>query len=128
MNGNVLVIDDERDMCTLIERVLCKKGLGVKSSTNPMDAVELIKSENFILLIVDLRMPEMDGIEFIKRARQAGFRNKCIVITAYPSIDALKEAGKQGVSDILIKPLNILELEDAVARAINISENKEVMG
>lgn len=128
MDRNILVIDDERDMCTLIERVLGKKGLGVKSSTNPMDAIELIKGENFMLLIVDLRMPAMDGIEFIKKAREAGFSNKCIVITAYPSIDVLKEAGKQGVSDILIKPLNILELEDAVARAINNSENREVMG
>lgn len=128
MNVKILVIDDEKDMCTLIERVLKKKGFEVKSSTNPSDAIGLVEKEDFTLVIVDLRMPEMDGIEFIKMIRQADFRNKCILITAYPTIEVMREAKKQGISDVLIKPLNILELEDAVLRAVNGSENKEVTG
>ena len=116
MNRKILVIDDEDDMCILMERVLKKVGYEVKSAINPLDAIELVKREDFLLLIVDLKMPEMDGIEFIKRARHAGFRNKCIIITAYPTIDAMEEAKKLGVSDFLIKPLNILEVENAVLR------------
>ncbi|GBD98523.1 sporulation initiation phosphotransferase F [bacterium BMS3Abin07] len=127
MNRKILVIDDEKNMCTLCRRVLNKKGFDVKITTSALDAIGLVEKEDFMLLVVDLRMPEMGGVEFIKRARQAGFRNKCIIVTAYPNIDAMKEAKKQGVSDFLIKPFSILELEEAVLRAVDITEHKEVV-
>lgn len=123
----ILVIDDEKDMCTLIERVIRKKGFEVESTTSPSKAIDLVEKGEFALIIVDLRMPEMGGIEFIKKARRSGFKNRWILITAYPSLEAVGEAKNQGAYDVLVKPLNILELEDTVLRAVSSSENKEVM-
>ncbi len=127
MNRKILVIDDEKNMCTLCRRALSRKGFDVKIAISALDAIGLVEKEDFMLLVVDLKMPEMGGIEFIKRARQAGFRNKCIIVTAYPSVDAMKEAKKLGVSDLLIKPFSISELEKAVLRAVDITEHKEVV-
>jgi len=127
MHGKVLVIDDERDMCTLIARLLNKRGLEVEITTSTPDAVGLVEKGTYDLLIVDLKMPEINGIEFIKKVRQEGFRNTCIIITAHPSSNAMREAKKQNVFDFLIKPLDILELEEVVLRAIDAPEQKEVI-
>lgn len=118
----ILVIDDERDMGNLIARVLNRKGLEVKIATDPLEAIGLVERDDFLLIIVDLLMPEIDGIEFIKRVRQAGFKNKCIIITAYPTIEAMKEAKSLKVSAFLTKPLTIHELENAVLRAVDLHD------
>ncbi len=124
MKKKILVIDNEIDLCHLLERVLNKKGYDVNTTTNPFNAIDLLKQENYSLLLVDLRIPEMDGIEFIKRARGAGYSNKCFLISVSPTAEAIQEAKKLGISDFFTKPLIIQELEDAVSLAVNPSPNQ----
>ncbi|MBF0559634.1 MAG: response regulator [Nitrospirae bacterium] len=118
MGKKILVIDDEPDMRLLIERVLSRKGFDITTVAYAPDAVNLVEKDSFFLLITDLTMPEMNGLDLIKQVRQAGFNGKFIIITGLPTDDAMRDAREQGASDFLIKPLNMHDLENAVSRAI----------
>lgn len=114
----VLAVDDEEVVCESIRRVLTGEGYHVQTTTSPREGVELLRKDRFDLLLVDIKMPEMDGIEVLRRARDISPETEVLIITGYAAIDTAVEAIKLGAFDYLEKPVSPPQLLVATARAL----------
>jgi DNA-binding NtrC family response regulator len=116
-NFRILVVDDEKSIVTLLSRILKKEGYNVKSTTSPEKALETIRYFSPNLIITDLKMPEMSGVELLQRVKPERPEIDFIIITAYATVENAVDAMKSGAIDYLIKPLKSPdELRIAVAK------------
>jgi len=125
MKKVVLIIDDEDLVAKTISRLLTKSGCEVHLCRNGEEALKKIAAIAFDLLICDVRMPGLSGIETIKKARALALSlgrkaSREIVITGYAEDSAMKEAEQLKVADYIYKPFDLRVFMDAVAR--NLSE------
>jgi len=102
----VLVVDDEPGIRTFIEEVLKGEGLSVTLAEDGQAAVEILDRRTFHLMITDLRMPRLDGMELLRRARAAAPEMEVVVLTAHGTVETAVEAMKLGALDYLAKPLS----------------------
>lgn len=116
----ILVVDDEMKLPTLFKTVLEKEGYRVESAVSGPEALERLETEWFDLVISDLRMPDMDGLEFIKKAKALSPTIPCILLTAYGTIESAVAAMKEGAYDYLTKPIHNEELKLVVKRALQL--------
>lgn len=116
--AKILVVDDESAICELCARSLLRYGYGVVSTTSPLQAVEMMRQQEFDLLLLDVRMPEMDGLEVMRRVREFAPDVAIVVMTGYASVEAAIEAVKQGAADFLPKPFQLDNLRLAVSGAL----------
>jgi diguanylate cyclase (GGDEF)-like protein len=114
---NILVVDDEEIMRNLLCDVLTEAGYNVEAVSCGGEAIEKVQQEKFPIVVTDLKMPGMNGIEVIKGLRAINSGICVIVITAYPSIDSVIEAMREGIYDYIVKPFNIEELKLVIHRA-----------
>ncbi len=98
----ILIIDDEEKMCRLLKDILEVEKFNVEYALNGSDGIERLKKEDFDLLILDLRLPDMDGISLLKKIRDKGI--PVIMISAYGNIPMVVEAMKYGAEDFIEKP------------------------
>jgi len=109
MSGNILIIDDEKKMTVLIENALRDEGFSVVSSNSPEQALGLIKNHSFDIVITDLSMPKITGIDILEKVRQGG-GGDVILMTAYGSVETAVQAMKNGAADYIQKPFPMDEL------------------
>lgn len=121
--GNILVLDDEPVVLKSCERVLSPEGYGIRTTASAKEALTLLQSESFDLVITDLKMPEMDGIEFIRQVRQTVPDMNIVLITGYPSQESLKDALQMRILDYLPKPFSPSLLMDVVTNALSIAKS-----
>lgn len=121
--GNILVVDDENIVLKSCERVLMPEGYGVSTTTSPKDALSMLQSDSFDLVVTDMMMPEMDGIEFIRQVRQITPDMNIVLITGYPSQENIKEALGMRIIDYLPKPFSPSLLSEVVAGAIALKKS-----
>jgi len=114
----VLAVDDEQVVCESIRRVLSEEGYEVMTSTSSRQGLELLRKERFDLLLLDIKMPEMDGIELLKAARDVSPETEVLIVTGYATIETAVEAIKLGAFDYLEKPVSPPQLLVATARAL----------
>jgi len=114
----VLAVDDERVVCESIRRVLSEEGYDVVTSTDPREAIELLRRDGFDLLLLDIKMPEMDGLEVLRIARDISPETEVLIVTGYATIETAVEAIKLGAFDYLEKPVSPPALLVATARAL----------
>lgn len=114
---SVLVVDDELLIRDLLYDFFLEKGYKVSVADSGSVALEKLGKQSFDVLLVDLKMPNMDGIEFIKEARKKKIETPVVIITGFPSLETALEALRQRVSDYIIKPFNINQLFATVRRA-----------
>ena len=114
----ILVVDDEEAICELCARSLQRYGYNVTSTTSPHQALELLRQQEFDLLLLDMRMPEISGLEVMRQVRQFAPEMAIVVITGYASIETAIEAVRQGAADFLPKPFQLDNLRLAVAEAL----------
>ena len=114
---SVLVIDDELLIRDLLYDFFLEKGYKVSVADSGPGALEKLSKQSFDVLLVDLKMPAMDGIEFIKEVRKMKIPTPVVIITGYPSLETALEALRQRVYDYVIKPFNINQLFATVRRA-----------
>ncbi len=112
---NILIVDDDRDICAYMKTMLEATGYEVSTLSNPTEAMDLVRAEEFHVLIIDLMMPDMDGIEVIKQIRRIDNDIAIVVFTGYPSVDTAVEALKLEVSDYVQKPFDIDEFREKIA-------------
>ncbi|HBA60281.1 MAG TPA: hypothetical protein DCZ92_05605 [Elusimicrobia bacterium] len=110
----ILVIDDEAGMCSLINTVLSDEGYTVTATQKPQEGLALLKKDAFDLVITDLRMPKMDGMEILQAVKSVSPAMPVILITAYSTVDSAVQAMKLGASDYVAKPFKNAELCSAV--------------
>ncbi|MBT9539744.1 sigma-54 dependent transcriptional regulator [Thiobacillus sp.] len=118
----ILVVDDEPKMRRVLEILLQKMGHRVLGAGNGVEALALFQANSVDLVITDLRMPEMDGIELLAALRAQASEVPVMVITAHGTIETAVAAMKHGASDYLLRPFDIDVVELAVARVLNGAE------
>ena len=109
----VLVVDDEEVVRLGYRRVLSADGFRVMSAGDGREALDLMGGDRFDVVLMDMRMPGMDGIELLRAIKDQWPESEVVVVTGYPSIETAKEAVKLGAYDYLAKPL----VPEAVLRA-----------
>jgi DNA-binding NtrC family response regulator len=116
--AKVLIVDDDAVSCQLLQEVLTGDGLSVIWATDPRHALDRVCTEPVDLAIVDLRMPEIDGLELLRRLRDRLPDLAVIVMTGFGSVDTAVEAIAAGAVDYVSKPMNVEEIRATVRRAL----------
>ena len=115
---SALIVDDEAVVRNGIRRVLEKKAIASVSASNGRQALEILAGQTFDLVFLDIRMPEMDGIETLKQIRDLYPALGVIMITGYPEITAAVDCIKCGALDYLVKPFRLSDLEASLAKLV----------
>ncbi len=118
MKGRVLIVDDEPDMVANCERILAAAGIRPISTTDPKAGLDAIESERPDVLLTDLKMPGVDGMQLLERARTVDPGMPVIIFTAFATIESAVAAVKEGAFDYLPKPFTADQLRLAVERAL----------
>jgi len=114
----VLVVDDEVGIRESIKRILGRQGFDVITASNGEDAFKIIRKQDIDLLITDIRMAGMDGVDLLKVCKSVSPTTEVIMITGYASVDTAVETMKLGAYDYITKPFKKAELLKAVSKAI----------
>jgi DNA-binding NtrC family response regulator len=114
----ILVVDDDLDQASMIKKILSREGYTVVAVTSGRAALEFASQNPVDLVITDLRMPEMDGLELFKAIKGIRPESLTIIVTAYATVESAVEAMKEGVYDYLTKPLKMEEMKLVVGRAL----------
>ena len=122
MKTKILVVDDEHSHRKMIEAVLSAEGHEIAQADNGLAAIDAVAEKFYDLVIMDIRMPEMGGIEALKKIKTISPGIPIIIMTAYASVGTAVDALKSGASDYLTKPLDIEELKILVAKTLRIHQ------
>jgi two-component system, NtrC family, response regulator PilR len=114
----ILVVDDEQSLRDVLSIMLKRAGYAVTSAMDGEEAIELLNKEIFDLVITDLRMPKIDGMEVLKAVKSASPETVVLIITAFASADSAVEAMKQGAYDYLTKPFQVDEVQLIIRNAL----------
>ena len=118
--GNILkiiAVDDEEIVLSFIQDALEDDNYHIRVANNGFTALEMIEDEPADLILTDIRMPQMDGIELIKKVRQIKPETGVIYMTGYANLNSAKDAIKQGAFDYIMKPFELTEIRQAVEKA-----------
>jgi two-component system response regulator HydG len=116
--GKIMVVDDEESMCNFMQIMLEKEGYKTVTSQDSKIALERIKKENYDLVVADLMMPEMSGLELLSKAKSIDPDLSFIVMTAFASVDTAIEALKTGAYDYITKPFKVDEIKIAIKKCL----------
>jgi DNA-binding NtrC family response regulator len=125
MSAKILIADDERHIAEGLQMLLADDGFEVDVAAEGQTAWEMIEGGSYALVLADLRMPEVDGLELFSRMREAGIGTEIIIITGKGTVDTAKEAMRQGAYDYLEKPLKIDRLKELIPKAVEKYQVKE---
>jgi DNA-binding NtrC family response regulator len=114
----MFVVDDEPNICRVLSQLFTREGWNVLTFGNPVEALNALAEADVDVIISDLKMPQMTGVEFLQALRQRGSTVPLLVITAYGSIATAVEAIKLGAYDFLCKPFELETVKLAVQRAL----------
>src|SRR4030043_761659 len=117
MEERILIVDDEEMICSMFYRRLTREGYSCVTAQNGKEALCHFYKDSFSLIISDIKMPEMDGIELLKKVKAVHPGILMIMVTAYPEIDLALEAMRLGAYDFIIKPADLELVILSVKRA-----------
>jgi CheY-like chemotaxis protein len=118
VRGTILVVDDDEDFCRLLTKSLRWEWFKVTEARNGFEALVLAEQERPDLIILDLAMPGMNGIETVRRIRERAGKVKVMVLTAYGTAHQAREAMALGVREFLAKPFDLDRLLRIIAEEI----------
>lgn len=118
-DASVIIVDDEQGIARLCKRLLEREGYTAATYSNPVEALEQMGQEQFDLLLVDIRMPEMDGFQVIESARQMQPEIAVVIMTGYGTLETAIQALRRGADGLILKPFEeSTELVSTVAEAL----------
>jgi DNA-binding NtrC family response regulator len=123
LNDRILIADDEEVVRTNIREFLESNGYSVKCAADGREAMERVRAEDFALVITDIRMPEMDGIELLKRIVNEHPETYVLLMTAYASVETAVDSLRLGAYDYLLKPV---VFEDLLQRIQNLLSYRDL--
>lgn len=112
--ARILVVDDEPEVCNMLKKFLTKKGYEVFTALNGEEALSVVKKERPHIVLLDIIIPKMDGIECLNQIRKIDKEVGVIMITAVKQEEVGKQALKLGAFDYITKPLSLQYLEDCL--------------
>ena len=118
LTKKILVVDDEIGIRQSLKKILEKEGFEVLTASNGEEAFKIIRSDSIDLLISDIRMAGMDGLELLKVCKSVSPYTEVIMITGYASVDTAVDSMKQGAYDYITKPFKKADIIKAVQKAI----------
>jgi DNA-binding NtrC family response regulator len=119
MGGKILIVDDEPDILELLEMIIAERTPHqVVTTNNPLEVPHLLKKDPFDLLITDLRMPGLSGMDLIREAKKIDPDRPVIVITAYGSSQSAEESITEGAYDYITKPFRKDQIIITINRAM----------
>ncbi len=124
MSEKILVVDDDKSVLKTIERVLKSEGYAVTTINSSIDALDKIKKEFFTLIVMDVRMPKMDGISLlreVRRVQEGGDSSRVIILTGFASEETPIHALKLGADDYIMKPFELDDFLHSVNKNIELS-------
>jgi len=107
MEDRILIVDDEKMICSVLARRLNREGHACVIANNGREALSHFYKDAFSLIISDIKMPEIDGIELLRRVKEMNPKMMVIIMTAYPEIDMAVKAMRMGAYDFIIKPVDL---------------------
>ena len=130
MKSQILIVEDDQVQREVLCDILEVSGYEIHACPSPREALETLKKRSFDLMLTDLRMPEMDGLELLRKAKQLRPELEVVVMTAYATVQTAVAAMKEGAGDYLAKPFDKDELLIVVQKALERSalrrENREL--
>ena len=113
-----LIADDEKDFRDLLRTILNKKGYKVNEATDGNEALDLIESESFDVIITDLKMPGADGFDVLQKSIEQNPDTQVIIITGYATLESALKAIKEGAYDYIKKPFSFDEIDVVIRNAV----------
>jgi DNA-binding NtrC family response regulator len=110
MKHKLLLVDDEETMLKYLSRFLMKRGFDISVAANGKEALEKVKNHDYITVLLDVLMPEMDGIETLREIKKIKPMTEVIMLTGHASVQVAIEGMKLGAFDYLMKPFDRDEL------------------
>lgn len=117
--SKILVIEDDNKIRSILKEILEEKDHDVEESSDGQEGFKKLESGGFDLCLCDIKMPKMDGLEVLEKAKEAGISTNFIVISAHGTIDVAVEAVKKGAFDFLQKPFDLGRLEITLRNALD---------
>ena len=128
---DILVVDDSREICEMLATVLTLEGYRVETAGTGQEAIAKFKTHFFNAVLIDLRLPDIDGIELLRILKESSPDSEAIMITAFASIDSAVTAVNYGAAAYVLKPFELNEVITVVNRALErqrlIFENRRLM-
>jgi DNA-binding response OmpR family regulator len=115
----VLLVDDEEELVSTIEERLQLRGIHAHAVTSGAKAVQFLETHDFDVIVVDVKMPGMDGLELLRRIKEIRPQAQVILLSGRGSEKESEAGMKEGAADYLIKPIDLDDLVDKMKRAIN---------
>ena len=119
MTARILIVDDERIALRNLEHVMKKAGYRVTGTQSPTQALTLLDTEPFDIVLTDLKMDKVDGLQLLQHSRKRQPGAEVIMITGYATLDSAVEAMRQGAFHYVAKPYRLDEVRETVARALD---------
>jgi len=116
--AHLLVVDDEADFARMIQKILIESGYRVDAATSAAQAISLQRKHSYDLALVDMRMPEMTGLELLQYLKVRNKKIFVIIMTAYGSFSVGIEALRRGACDYLAKPFKLKVVREKVREAL----------
>jgi DNA-binding NtrC family response regulator len=114
---SILILDDEPIVCERLKSVLEKDGYHLDVFTDPVEAMRHLEDREIDIVVSDIRMRSMDGIQVMNRVSQKSTRTKVVLITGYATMELAREAMAKGAFDFIAKPFKSREIRETIQRA-----------
>ncbi|MBD3224454.1 MAG: response regulator [Caldithrix sp.] len=124
MNANILVVDDERTIRDSLKMILEEEGFNTNTASNGNEALALINEIDYDIMITDLKMPEMDGLELVEQCKHLCPQTLIVIITAHASLESAIQALRAGAYDYILKPF---DFDDVLLKLKRLLKHKELM-
>jgi DNA-binding NtrC family response regulator len=120
----ILILDDEPMVGLRLKPALGKEGYRVEVYTAPKEAVARLEEKNFDIVVTDIRMEELDGLQVLENVLKRSPRTKVIMITGYATLEMAHESIKKGAFDFIAKPFRIGKIREAILKAAQTLEKE----
>jgi DNA-binding NtrC family response regulator len=127
---SILIVDDEEDILNVLKLILTKEGYQVDTALDGKQALQLFRKNSYDIVLTDLKMPEIDGMELLERIKEIRPETEVLIMTAYASVDSAVLAMKKGAADYIVKPFLNEDVKMRIARVaehIKLKRDVEVL-
>lgn len=114
----ILILDDNFEILLLYRSLASNLGHKVRTTANGEEALRWATTEDFDLILTDIRMPHMDGLEFVRKLRDQGVDSKVLLITGFPTMADAHQIAQLNITETLVKPIRLTELEKVIVREL----------
>ena len=116
---DILILDDEPVVGQRLKPALEKEGHRVEIFVNPNQALKRVSEKEFDIVVTDIRMEDIDGIQILERVRTLSERTKVVMITGYATIEVARESLAKGAFDFIAKPFKLGEIRGTIQKAVD---------